>query len=455
MIIPSITHLHALVVWSATTDVEAGNTSTSDSCDNIHDCRTLFQIVWSCVSVLIACTWVSVHPNVPGPHDSSWKVFLRKIGLMIIALIAPEMLVLWASRQWFAARKLSERYPGWTRTHAFFALMGGFALYDGNECYSALRFRSFAAHLDLIGRISKAEIKDRSHSDGFSKLIAVMQTTWFMVQLLARWIEGLPVTELEVMTLAFAAMNVLIYFFWWDKPQGVGCHVRIVRKSADEHVVDQPGASPQQNVEWMLSTWSWLCGVLGNSLKVVHNFLDQPVKDILLSVLSIPLFIIFAIFDLAQGILPLVQAIFEMIGRGAHDNYQYSTKVSSFERTIELEPKNAQDKFIAYGAAVMFGAIHCAAWTYKFPSTAEGVLWKVCSLLVTCAPMYLALYDIIENTTSKSNLVEVCLSLVYIGTVFLYILARLSLIVQPFVALRDLPPGIFKAVQWTNFIPHI
>ncbi|KIK53938.1 hypothetical protein GYMLUDRAFT_178257, partial [Collybiopsis luxurians FD-317 M1] len=58
----------------------------------------------------------------------------------------------------------------------------------------------------------------RSHSDGFSKLIAVMQTAWFMVQLFARWAKGLPVMELKVMTLAFAAMNVLIYLFWWDKP---------------------------------------------------------------------------------------------------------------------------------------------------------------------------------------------------------------------------------------------
>src|ERR1700750_1455097 len=29
---------------------------------------------------------------------------------------------------------------GWTRTHAFFALMGGFALYESKECVSVLRF---------------------------------------------------------------------------------------------------------------------------------------------------------------------------------------------------------------------------------------------------------------------------------------------------------------------------
>ncbi|KIK53940.1 hypothetical protein GYMLUDRAFT_178298 [Collybiopsis luxurians FD-317 M1] len=455
MIIPSITHLHALVVRSATTYVEAASasSSTSDSCNDINDCRTLLQIVWSCISVLIACTWVSVHPNVPGPDDSSWKVFRRKIGLMIIALIAPEMLVLWAARQWFAARKLSERYPGWTRTHAFFALMGGFALYEDKECVScdpATEFdqRSFAAHLNLIGRIPEAEIKDRSHSDGFSKLIAIMQTSWFVVQLLARWIEGLPVTELEVMTLAFAAMNVLIYFFWWDKPQGVGYPVRIVQKSADEDVVDPlAGASAQPKEGWIATAWNGVQGILHNVLNAVCKFFNQPYEDILFDALSFLWLIIKVPYNLTMIIVEVIITDFPDIGK--------SEMVPSFERTTELEPKNAQDKFIAYGAAVMFGAIHCAAWTSKFPSTAEEVLWKVCSLLVTCAPMYLALFNIINETFHMPDWVAGCLVLVYIAMVFFYILARLSLIVQPFVALRDLPPDIFKAVQWTNFIPHI
>ncbi|KIK53919.1 hypothetical protein GYMLUDRAFT_922503 [Collybiopsis luxurians FD-317 M1] len=571
MIIPSITHLQALVVRSATTDVEAGSasSSTSDSCNDINDCRTLLQIVWSCVSVLIACTWVSVHPNVPGPDDNSWKVLRRKIGLMIIALIAPEMLVLWAARQWFAARKLSEWYPGWMRTHAFFALMGGFALYEGKKCVSVLRFippddwltgnsgpimkhftsverrtvtngnslsihvrghntgvlltedhpsaashtdvehdspvsshekddtlvisadsnpksgtqtergelkvpllassnfegrynqthttptlytvgkfaecyatifdrQSFVAHLNLIARIPEAEIKDRSHSDGFSKLIAVMQTTWFVVQLFARWAEGLPVTELEVMTLAFAAMNVLIYFFWWDKPQGVGCPVCIVQKSADEDVVDPlVGASAQQKDRWVAIAWSWLRNILGSIFEMIRGLLHLDVLSILLIIIKFPQDIYRVIF----GIILWDHIV------------QEPNIVSSFERTTKLEPKNAQDKFIAYGAAVMFGAIHCAAWTSKFPSTAEEVLWKVCSLLVTCVPMYLAWVNIIVNIhPNLPTWVWRSIKWVSMGTLFMYILARLSLIVQSFVSLRDLPPGIFKAVQWTNFI---
>ncbi|KIK51325.1 hypothetical protein GYMLUDRAFT_103741, partial [Collybiopsis luxurians FD-317 M1] len=51
-----------------------------------------------------------------------------------------------------------------------------------------------------------------SHSDGFAKFMTVGQTAWFVVQLLARKARRLPITELEIMMVAFAAMNVLIYF---------------------------------------------------------------------------------------------------------------------------------------------------------------------------------------------------------------------------------------------------
>ncbi|KAJ7219854.1 hypothetical protein C8J57DRAFT_1095103 [Mycena rebaudengoi] len=41
----------------------------TDSCDNINNCRKLFDIVWGCLVTIFACTWVSVHPNVPPPNQ--------------------------------------------------------------------------------------------------------------------------------------------------------------------------------------------------------------------------------------------------------------------------------------------------------------------------------------------------------------------------------------------------
>ncbi|KAF9062186.1 hypothetical protein BDP27DRAFT_1190598, partial [Rhodocollybia butyracea] len=65
---------------------------------------------------------------------------------------------------------------------------------------------------------SENKVKDHSRSDRVSKLLAVFQTTWLIIQLTARVCQRLPVTELEIMTAAFAFINLLVYFFWRNKP---------------------------------------------------------------------------------------------------------------------------------------------------------------------------------------------------------------------------------------------
>ena len=76
--------------------------------------RTLFGIVGSCVSTIFICAWTSVHPNVPPPNP--WEVRWNRLRLMFWMMIAPEFVLAWAVRQFFAAREIREeynrRYPG-------------------------------------------------------------------------------------------------------------------------------------------------------------------------------------------------------------------------------------------------------------------------------------------------------------------------------------------------------
>ena len=76
--------------------------------------RTLFGIVWSCLSTIIICAWTSVHPNVPPPNP--WKARWNRLRLMFWMIIAPELVLAWAVRQFFAAREIRDeynrRYPG-------------------------------------------------------------------------------------------------------------------------------------------------------------------------------------------------------------------------------------------------------------------------------------------------------------------------------------------------------
>ena len=51
-----------------------------------------------------------------------------------------------------------------------------------------------------LRKISEADIKDRSKGDFLSKLIAIFQTTWFILQCIARGHQRLALTELELVT---------------------------------------------------------------------------------------------------------------------------------------------------------------------------------------------------------------------------------------------------------------
>jgi hypothetical protein len=79
-----------------------------DTCDDINNCRRLFDVIWGCLATIFACTWVSVHPNVPPPGQSWLALLWRRLKMMLIAFIAPELMVGFAGRQFYVARRLSK-----------------------------------------------------------------------------------------------------------------------------------------------------------------------------------------------------------------------------------------------------------------------------------------------------------------------------------------------------------
>jgi type VI protein secretion system component VasK len=80
------------------------------SCNDPSGCRTLWEIIWSCLFTLPLCVWVSVHPNIPALRERWPKVALRRVGLMLAAMIAPELIIAWAIRQRMLAHELAYKY---------------------------------------------------------------------------------------------------------------------------------------------------------------------------------------------------------------------------------------------------------------------------------------------------------------------------------------------------------
>ena len=121
--------------------------------------------------------------------------------------------------------------------HGFFIIMGGFHLFNCSSkeksgIQSILQENDYPLHPLLASDLThddiysfamptKAEIKDKGKSDWLAKSLVILQMLWFIMQCIACGIKHLPVTHLKIMMLAYAAMNFVLYVFWWNKPLNV------------------------------------------------------------------------------------------------------------------------------------------------------------------------------------------------------------------------------------------
>ncbi|KAJ3966650.1 hypothetical protein EV361DRAFT_1012475, partial [Lentinula raphanica] len=307
----------------------------------------------------------------------------------------------------------------WSQTHSFFALMGGFQELTNTlhaEGIESLLWESGPPTMQILmigSQFTEVEIQDRSHRDALAKSLAIGQTAWFVIQLVARRVEGLSIAALEIMTVAFAAMNVLIYTFWWNKPQGVRFPIHL--EPPAPVLVPEPGMS--------------------KFMTILQK--DQPETDTTSPDASMP--------ALASTSRP---------GTDSPPNIgtALNARLASFQRILALEPQWHQDKIVAYGAAVVFGAIHCAAWDFVFPTKVERTLWRICASIATFVPLLLICYDFMVNRLKKKSVI---LGLVMGYAILFYVLARSVLVGQAFVALRKLPSTSFETVEWVTFLLHI
>ncbi|KAJ7862496.1 hypothetical protein B0H14DRAFT_2575385 [Mycena olivaceomarginata] len=324
--------------------------------------------------------------------------------MMLIAVIAPEVMVGFAARQFFTAWWYSKKYDI-SITHGFFVSMGGFVSRRGHRPITTPeQLRDVAEYLTDLRTVDAKDIKDKSKEDALSKGMALSQGLWFTLQCLARVHQNLPVTELEAATLAFAVVNIFIWILWWNKPLDVQRPILVGPKEDS----DTPTGELLHNQE---------------------NILVPPEEQVL-----------------DADATPWQVGFWDGIGGalfGTYDDYAPTlyTSVPSFWSTDDRGQEEIGYSFhIECLVGTVFGAIHCAAWNADFPSTDEMWLWRSCSLTVAAVPVIfmsamMAVVDV-DSTTGK-----IVLSVVLFILPLIYIIARLFLIILPLIALRSLPPG--------------
>ena len=262
---------------------------------------------------------------------------------------------------------------------------------------------------------TEEEIKDKGKSDWLAKSLVLLQTSWFVMQCIARAIEHLPITHLEVVTLAYAAMNFVIYIFWWNKPLNVNRPVRVFRKSEPSATQSEVISRETQHSRTWEFTWEEIRDVLERIAVYIGGLQDWSV-------------------DLRR-----------------------EDRVPRFWANSSSDDADIAD-FIVLGVGVCFGAIHCIAWGFSFPTHTELLMWRTSSVAITAIPIFITfgLFLAIRRLGGKFDLfIIIGVNFCTICGVILYILARAVTLALAFTSLRDLPPGTYKTVHWTTFIPHI
>ena len=254
---------------------------------------------------------------------------------------------------------------------------------------------------------SETEIKDKGKADVLTKVIAIIQTLWFVAQCIARGARDLPLTEMEVVALAYTTVNAFIYYFWWDKPKDVGCPVRVYTTSKTRQVKETGKQSLGQVA----------MGMFGRIIGYTAGVQDEG-------------------FNLSEEIqMPMFWS-----GNAGTD--------------IEMPAMLG-----ASTIGIAFGATHFIAWNSEFPSYIELLLWRISCIAITAAPLILALFcsGMETNLRKKTWVSLIALPIIYPSPLILllYFFSRIATLVMAFTTLRALPSGALETVDWTTFIPHI
>ena len=234
----------------------------------------------------------------------------------------------------------------WTVVHSYFVQMGGLAYVDEWDVRHDDYTRAHRYFVLTASKLStryiwhdnhplqhlvlgKDDIEDKSKADSFVKSIAVFQIAWLVLNVIAHAIKKLPITQLEIATIAFALMAILTYATNWWKPKDVSRPIRL------------------------------LCSCSGRP-----QYDNDDAKELMQS--------------------------FMIRLRQPHKAEKNSRDISDIERVpndwVWMEGQTPLFYHLLGTTSLVFGSLHCIAWNFEFPTRIELLCWRAASLLSATLP---------------------------------------------------------------------
>jgi hypothetical protein len=144
------------------------------------------SVVYGCIATIFTCTYVSFHPNLPNRNHRPLRIFVAHVRAVFFFL---DVLVVSAALQW---RDI------WTKKTP---INGALCVSRGITVPTICAFQRLDSYFMLMGGFDGWARSLNNWSLEFSKPCPEM---------LAHQLR----TQLEVMTLAYAVLNILVYALW-------------------------------------------------------------------------------------------------------------------------------------------------------------------------------------------------------------------------------------------------
>ena len=303
-------------------------------------------------------------------------------------------------------------------------------------------------------------IKDQSKTDVLAKVFVCIQASWMIVQCIARSVQALPLTLLEIHTIMHVMCALLMSGLWIKKP----------------HDLIIPTKIP----------------VDGKKLKKLQEIMDanppEPFNE----------------RGVVSGGLKLTEP---------SNNKAGAVDLGSC-RTSQYENGVTYGGVLGLFISTIYGGVHLTVWNGHFPTYLERAFWRISGIIILGMPFFLVTFLLLIWAVQKQfvkrsgdgtgfwwrsrngtrtyqpagqylnpkesssywraqysphvaflkylkqynkwgwYVTYMLLIILQIIASICYGLARAYLVFEAFAGLRNLPVGSYNAVKWTSFIPH-
>ncbi len=288
----------------------------------------------------------------------------------------------------------------------------GLLAFQGDTWVVDARQLAVAREHGLIDRLPVLypdAIADKAKSDGLLKVLAVLQAAWLAVQLIVRKASKLPSTPLEISSVAFTGCAVVLYLAEWFRPKDV----------ATTFYFD---VSPGTASKLTLSAFK-------------NITLAGPAPEWAMRMTEVP-------------------------NQALHT----PPPSNSLGRSSVTRHDLVHACFLGISSA-LYGSVHAAGWNLQFPTDVEQLLWRIAVITVLATSVGIVALGLVVGNVLYDNVYPFNnrrfgkVTVFFLGPLpiwilsFLYIIARLFLLVESFRSLYYLPPEAF-ALTWSASVPH-